>query len=243
MNKKIRIGAVSYLNTKPLLFGFDKNEWNIIEDYPANIAQMLLDDEIDVGLVPVAIIPGMKEHYIISDYCIGAIDRVESVAIFSEVAMDKIETVMLDYQSKTSVMLAKILLKHFWKKEVQFKEATNDFRNNIKGTTAAVVIGDRALEQIKLSTYQYDLAEAWIKFSGRPFVFAAWIANKPLDKDFIAAFNLANSYGLSHLDEVIKENSFPFFDLQTYYTKCISYNLTKEKEEGLKLFLTYINGH
>ena len=240
MNKKIRIGAVSYLNTKPLLFGFNKNDWNIIEDYPAKIAQMLMNDEIDVGLVPVAIIPKMKEYHIISDYCIGATERVESVAIFSEVEMDKIETVILDYQSRTSVNLAKVLLKHYWKKEIIFEEATPDFRNNIKGTTAAVVIGDRALEQIKLSTYQYDLAEAWIMFTGRPFVFAAWVANKPLDKDFVTAFNEANGYGLSHLEEVIKENQFPHFSLKTYYTKCISYNLTEEKKEGLQLFLSYL---
>ena len=128
MNKKIRIGAVSYLNTRPLLLGFNKNEWNIIEEYPAILAQKLLNDEIDIGLVPVAVIHLLKEYHIISDYCIGAIDKVESVALFSEVEMDKIETVMLDYQSRTSVNLAKVLFKYYWKKEVKFVEATEDFR-------------------------------------------------------------------------------------------------------------------
>jgi len=241
LNKKYRIGAVSYLNTKPLLLGFDKNEWNIIEEYPALLAQKLLTDEIDIGLVPVAVIPKLKESYIISDYCIGAEDKVDSVAIFSEVVMDKIETVILDYQSRTSVNLAKVLLKYYWKKEVIFKEATEDFRNNIKGTTAAVVIGDRALEQIAMTTYYYDLAKAWKDFTGLPFVFAAWVANKPIDKDFIAAFNLATGYGVNHLETVLEQNNFEHYDLRKYYTECISYELTEDKRKGLELFLSYLN--
>ena len=132
MNKKIRIGAVSYLNTKPLLLGFDKNEWNIIEEYPSILAQKLLNDEIDIGLVPVAVIPLLKEYYIISDFCIGAEGLVDSVGIFSEVPMDQIETVVLDYQSKTSVNLAKVLLKYYWKKEVVFEDAREDFIDHIK---------------------------------------------------------------------------------------------------------------
>lgn len=241
MNKKYRIGAVSYLNTKPLLLGFDKNEWNIIEEYPALLAQKLLTDEIDIGLVPVAVIPKLKESYIISDYCIGAEDKVDSVAIFSEVVMDKIETVILDYQSRTSVNLAKVLLKYYWKKEVIFKEATEDFRNHIKGTTSAVVIGDRALEQIAMTTYYYDLAKAWKDFTGLPFVFAAWVANKPIDKDFITAFNLATGYGVNHLETVLEQNNFEHYDLRKYYTECISYELTEDKRKGLELFLSYLN--
>ena len=241
MNKKYRIGAVSYLNTKPLLLGFDKNEWNIIEEYPALLAQKLLTDEIDIGLVPVAVIPKLKESYIISDYCIGAEDKVDSVAIFSEVVMDKIETVILDYQSRTSVNLAKVLLKYYWKKEVIFKEATEDFRNHIKGTTSAVVIGDRALEQIAMTTYYYDLAKAWKDFTGLPFVFAAWVANKPINKDYLAAFNLATGYGVNHLETVLEQNNFEHYDLRKYYTECISYELTEDKRKGLELFLSYLN--
>lgn len=240
MNKKIRIGAVSYLNTKPLLLGFNKNDWNIIEEYPALLAQKLLTNEIDIGLVPVAVLPLLKEYYIISDYCIGAEDKVESVAIFSEVEMDKIETVMLDYQSRTSVNLAKVLLKFHWKKEVIFKEAKEDFRNHIKGTTAAVVIGDRALEQIAISTYYYDLAKTWKDFTGLPFVFAAWVSNKPIDTDFIDAFNAATGYGVNHLEEVLANNSFDHYSLRKYYTECISYPLTAEKKKGLDLFLSYL---
>src|SRR5881398_2387340 len=109
MKTKVRVGAVSYLNTKPLIYtlenGAMQDEIELINKYPSRLAQMLLDDEIDVGLVPVAIIPRLKEAYIITDFCIGSVGAVASVCIFSEVPMEKIERVLLDYQSRTSVQL------------------------------------------------------------------------------------------------------------------------------------------
>ncbi len=121
MEQKIRVGAVSYLNTKPLVYGFEnggmKNEVDLVFDYPANIARMLLNDEVDVGLVPVAIIPLLKEHYIISDFCIGASHPVASVCLFSDVPLQEIKEVLVDYQSRTSAALLKILLKEHWKIE------------------------------------------------------------------------------------------------------------------------------
>lgn len=243
--KKIKVGAVSYLNTKPLLYGVKRSglmdKIELIEEYPAKIAQMLLDDEIDIGLVPVAIIPLLKEAYIVTDFCIGAEGEVASVCLFSEVSIAQIETVILDYQSRTSVNLAKVLLKEYWQKEVIFKEATANFRDEIKGTTAAVVIGDRAFEQRLVSTCCYDLAAAWKTFTGLPFVFAAWVANKPLNEDFIDAFSRANAYGIKHIDDVIAENLYDKYNLKKYYTENISYQLTKEKREGLKLFLSKLS--
>jgi chorismate dehydratase len=241
LDKTIRVGAVSYLNTKPLMYAFKHGltleEVEIVEDYPANVAAMLLNDEVDVGLVPVAIIPKLKEHFIITDFCIGAESPVASVCLFSEVPLEKIEKVILDYQSKTSVALAKVLIENFWKLPVVFEEATENFRDEIKGTTAAVVIGDRAFEQRKISAFIYDLAESWIEFTGLPFVFAAWVANKELPEEFIKAFNDANSQGLQNIDAVVAENVSPHYDLKKYYEENISYNLTEEKRKGLSKFL------
>jgi chorismate dehydratase len=201
---------------------------------------MLLSNEIDVGLVPVAIIPQLQQAHIITNYCIGAEQAVASVCIFSQVPLEQIETLILDYQSRTSVNLAKVLLRHYWKKDVVFQDATPDFREHIKGTTAAVVIGDRAFEQRLQSPYVYDLAQAWIDFTGLPFVFAAWVANKPLDEAFITAFNAANALGFDHLDEVVAANAYPLYNLHTYYTQNISYQLTENKRKGLALFLHYL---
>jgi chorismate dehydratase len=209
----------------------------LIEEYPSKIAAMLLNDEIDVGLVPVAVIPKLKESYIITDYCIGAVGEVASVALFSEVPMEQIETVLLDYQSRTSVKLAKVLFKEYWKRGVILQDANEDFRSNIKGNVAGIVIGDRALEQRNISPYMYDLATAWIEFTKLPFVFAAWVANKPLGEDFEDAFNRANAYGVKHIAEVVKEQVPQHYDLTKYYTENISYDLTDEKRKGLTLFL------
>lgn len=239
---KIRVGAVSYLNTKPLLYGIHRHpvmkEIDLVVDYPAKVAQMLIDNKLDVGLIPVAATTRLANWNIVSDYGIGSNGPVASVCIFSEVPMEKIETILLDYQSRTSVNLARILLREYWKKEVQLVDASGeDYRSLIRGTTAGVVIGDRALEQRLQSTYIYDLGEVWKNHTGLPFVFAAWIANKPLPADFKARFNEANQQGLSQIEAVVKENPFPAYDLQAYYTKCISYFLDDEKKEGLKLFL------
>jgi len=240
--KKIKVGAVSYLNTKPLLYGIKRAEAlmqqvELIEEYPSKIAGMLVDGSIDVGLVPVAVIPKLNEWHIISDYCIGAETNVASVCLFSEVPVEEVETVLLDYQSRTSVNLCKVLLKHYWKKEVIFKDAGENYIEEIKGTTAGVVIGDRALKQRKVSPYIYDLAGNWKSFTGLPFVFAAWIANKTLPAHFVKLFNEANGVGLQQLDKVIAENPYEPYDLHTYYTDNISYQLTDEKRKGMQLFL------
>lgn len=241
LDKRIRIGAVSYLNTRPLLFGLKRSglmdRIELVEEYPSRIAAMLLNDEIDVGLVPVAIIPRLQQAHIVTDYCIGAEGDVASVALFSEVPVEQVTRVLLDYQSRTSVNLARVLLKEYWKLSPVLEDAKEDFRNDITGTTAGVVIGDRALEQRKISAFTYDLAGAWKVHTGLPFVFAAWVANKALPEDFIDAFNRANGYGIKHIDEVVAENPYDVYDLKKYYTENISYQLDEAKRKGLVLFL------
>ncbi len=245
LNKRIRVGAVSYLNTIPFIFGIKNsglmNGIELIEDYPASIATRLLKDEIDIGLIPVAVIPELKESHIITDYCIGSEGDVASVALFSEVPLTEVRKVLLDYQSRTSVQLVRILLKEYWQLEVEFEQASLDYIHQIKGSTAGVIIGDRALQQRHISPYTYDLATAWKDHTGLPFVFAAWVANKPIDAEFIDAFNQANKYGIMHLDKVLATAYFEYYDLKTYYTQNIQYQLTDDMRAGLALFLEKIN--
>jgi chorismate dehydratase len=243
LERKWRIGAVSYLNTRPLLFGLEQSglmaEIELIKDYPAKIAQDLIDGNIDMGLVPVAVIPLLKEAHLVSKYCIGAELAVASVCIFSDVPMEEIDKVYLDYQSRTSVQLAKILLKDFWKKEVELIKAEEGYIHQINGTSAGVIIGDRALLARSNFKYIYDLAAAWIEHTGLPFVFATWIANKPIPVDFIKAFDLANEFGLNHINDVIESitDAISEYDLNTYFTKNISYDFSEQKKKGLALFL------
>lgn len=244
MTQKIRVGAVSYLNTKPLVYGFEQgmmaDKIDLSFDHPANIAARLLNEEIDVGLVPVAIIPKLKEHYIVSEYGIGADDEVASVCLFSDVPLTEIKNILLDYQSRTSVALLQILLREHWKIAPGLIQGKENYEEEIAGTTAGLVIGDRAFKQRLKSKYIYDLGKAWKEFTGLPFLFAAWISNKPFDEKFKEEFDLANLSGLEHLDEVIKNNPYEFYDLKTYYTKNISYNIDVEKQKGLLKFLEFI---
>ena len=246
MDKKWRIGAVSYLNTRPLLLGMEQSPFkeriDLRKSYPAQIAQDLLDDTIDIGLVPVAIMPLLSNPQIVSKYLIGTEGEVASVALFSHVPMEQIERVYLDYQSRTSVQLAKLLLSKYWNKEVEFLIATEGYINKISGTTAGIIIGDRALASLNIFEHVYDLGLAWKQHTGLPFVFAAWVANKPIPAAFMKAFDVANEYGLKHLDEVIAliPASEQVYDLHKYYIENISYEFTPEKREGLEMFLKLI---
>jgi chorismate dehydratase len=243
--QKIKVGAVSYLNTKPLIYGFEQgmmaDEIELVFNYPAKVADDLLAGDIDLGLVPVAIIPLLTEKYIISDYCIGADGEVATVCLFSDVPINEISTVLLDYQSRTSVALLKILLSKWWKITPQLKEAGVNYEEYIGGNTAGLVIGDRAFEQRRKSKYTYDLGAAWKAYTGLPFVFAAWISNKILPVDFAIHFNSANLSGLQNIDKVIHNSPYSSYDLETYYTKNISYRFDENKEKGLKLFLEMLS--
>lgn len=234
---------VSYLNTRPLLLGMEQSPFKerieLMKAYPAQIAQALLNDTIDIGLIPVAIMPLLKQPKLVSKYVIGTEGEVASVALFSQVPMDQIEKVYLDYQSRTSVALAKILFKEYWKKEVEFLNATEGYISHINGKTAGIIIGDRALDSLDKYEHIYDLGSAWKAYTGLPFVFAAWVANKPIPEEFMEAFDHANAYGLDKLDEVIAliPASQQVYDLHKYYTENISYEMTDEKRAGLELFL------
>lgn len=241
MAQKIRVGAVSYLNTKPLIYGFEKgkmqDEVELVIDYPANIASHLVNDRIDIGLVPVAVIPSLKEQYIISDYCIACDGEVASVCLFSDVPLAEIKTILLDYQSRTSVALLKILLQEHWNISPELIAASENYEQQIAGATAGLVIGDRALSQRAKAKHIYDLGTAWKEMTGLPFVFAAWVSNKPIPDSFIARFNEANAYGFTHLDEVIGKNNTADFDIKSYYTQFIKFKLDAPMKEAKALFL------
>jgi chorismate dehydratase len=244
LDRKIRVAAVNYLNTKPLIYGFEnsmmQDEIELVTDYPANIANMLIAGIVDVALVPVATIPLLNEYYIISDYCIGTDGEVASVCLFSDVPFAEINTILLDYQSKSSVGLLKILLQKYWKINPVLKAAESGYENKINNNTAGLVIGDRAFIQRKQSKYIYDLGTAWKELTGLPFLFAAWIANKKLPEDFITKFNAANGYGFLHLTKIVQNNICEHYSLDKYYTENISYNLDEEKRTALNLYLEYL---
>ena len=242
---KIKVGIVSYLNTRPLIYGLKlepiASRIELVEDNPAELAEMLKNNEIDLGLIPVAAIPELKESYLSGDYCIGTEGEAASVCLFSEVPLKQIDKVYLDYQSRTSVELLKWIMHEYWGIRPEMIIATDeDYRKEIKGTTAGLVIGDRAFEQRKLSTFFYDLGAEWKKITGQPFVFAVWISNKKLPEEFIHLFNDANGMGLKHIDEIVANHSFDLYDLKKYYTLHMNYLLDETKKKAMKYFLSLL---
>lgn len=244
---KIKIAAVSYLNTKPFLYGLEnssiKDQIDLQTFIPSVCAQKLINGDVDLGLIPVAAISQLNNYSIISDYCIGAVGAVNSVLILSDVPIENITSLYLDYQSRTSVVLAHVLLKHYWKKEVQLIASTIGYEKDINGTTAGVVIGDRALALKEKFKYVYDLADYWYRFTKLPFVFACWVANKNLDGAFIEEFNSACKYGIENIDALTAqlklENHF-YPETKNYLTHYISYTFDTEKKKGLALFQEYL---
>lgn len=228
-----------------MLYGIEcsdiKDKIELSLAYPAQLAQQLKEGSIDMALMPVAALQEIEGARIVADYGIAANGNVVSVALFSQVPIEAIDTVILDYQSRTSVRLTQLLFAEYWKKEVKYVSAGPDFINEIKGNTAAVIIGDRALAQLPNFKYNYDLSAAWKAHTGLPFVFAAWVSNKDLPQGFLAEFNTANAIGLEHLDEIAEANSVPYYSLKTYYKDNICYQLGEAEKKGLDLFLQKIN--
>ncbi|MES2375664.1 MAG: menaquinone biosynthesis protein [Bacteroidota bacterium] len=243
--KKIKISAVSYTNTKPFLYGIQHtdiiNKIDLSLDIPSDCAQKLIDDKVDIGLIPVAATLNLPHWEIISDYCIGANGAVNSVFIFSNCDIHEVTHLQLDPQSRTSNNLAKVLLKNFWKITPELIADATDYSVGTNITTAFVQIGDRTFGKKNNYKFVYDLAEEWQKFTRLPFVFAAWIANKPIPADFVTEFNLALKTGLDHRAELLKElTSREDFDLEDYLMNKLNFDLTEDKRKALYLFLDYI---
>lgn len=244
---KLRISAVSYLNTKPFIYGIFRTTFSehieLSLDIPSVCAQKLLRGEADLALAPVAIIPELPEAYLVSDYCIGAVGTVKTVCIFSEKPLNEIKRLYLDFHSKTSAALTPILCREFWGVQPEFLQTSEGFEDRIGGDTAALVIGDKAIGLEKHYPFVYDLGEAWMKWTGLPFVFAAWLSVRPLEEDLIARFNAALRSGIANIPELTKIlPHMPGFDIETYFRQNISYDLDEAKWQGLNRFLNLLPG-
>ena len=241
---KIRISAVSYLNTKPFVYGLQHSDLirriDLSLDIPSLCASKLTTDLVDIGLIPVAAIADVPNAHIISDYCIASSGKVRTVVLLSDVPLSEITKIVLDYQSRTSVQLVRILAERYWEIDPLWENGQPGYiESSIDKTTAIVVIGDRVFETEKRFTYCYDLGEAWKIFTGYDFVFACWVANKPIDIEFISEFNRTLADGLLHLEDVIGECEEAYHDyhLNEYFYKNISFAFDDSKRKGLELFL------
>ncbi len=244
MNKN-RISAVSFLNARPFLYGFELSgilkEIELFLETPSVCAQQLLNNESDIGLIPISTLPLLKDPHIISDYCIGTEGPVKTVCLFSQKPIHEVDRILLDYQSESSIQLLKILLKELWNVDPELFLGVKDFEQQIKEHTAGLIIGDHAISYQDSFEYAYDLGKAWVDHTGYPFVFAAWVSNKLISRAFIQQFNEAIKFGIDHIDKVILNEKVHFsnnsIDIEHYFKNNISYELDKRKQKGMKLFL------
>ena len=235
----IKISAVAYTNTKAFIYGLEHsdiiNKIDLSLDIPSECAAKVISGEVDLGLMPVAAIPFVPNANIVADYCIGSDGAVNSVFIFSDVPVAEIKTLRLDAHSRTSNNLAKVLLKFHWKLGVEF---TTD--PTVK-TDAIVLIGDRTFGKKEDFAFVYDMGEEWKNFTGLPFMYAAWVANKEISQEFKTEFNAALKFGLVHRNEVLKDlPQIPNFDLEDYLYHKLQFDVTDDRKKAMNLFLTYI---
>ena len=243
-----KVSAVSYLNTIPFIHGIkSSNISDFIDlqlDYPSVCAQKLINNEVDIALVPVVVLKDNPQFNIISDYCIGSNGKVDTVCLYSDVPLREIEEIYLDYQSRTSIELLKVLCKEYWNISPKFSNSPEGFENKIERETAALIIGDRAFSANGNYKFEYDLPQIWNENTGLPFVFACWISNKEIDKSFLSEFNSALKLGLLEIDKsvAIEKHNFPYCENPIdYLNNKISYYLDDNKRKGMELFLNKIN--
>ncbi|HIA11054.1 MAG TPA: hypothetical protein EYN69_03155 [Flavobacteriales bacterium] len=241
----VKISAVNYLNTKPFVYGIQHSgyleDFELQLDIPSVCATKVINHEVDIGLVPIAILPELAYKEILTDYCIGAKGAVGSVLLLSQEPLDKIENIILDFHSNTSISLVKVLCSKYWNINPSWINSTKDFDHLIKGTTAGVLIGDRSMKIRSQFDFVYDLAFEWEQFSKMPFVFACWVCNRKLPEQFVSNFEKAISWGVANkLASIAGVENYQ--EAKDYVENNISYDLDAAKKSAMKLFLSYLRG-
>lgn len=213
--------------------------------HPSECADRLTEGKTDIGLIPVAMIASMKEYHIVSDYCLSTQGEVRTVLLVSNSRFEDIRKIFLDFRSRSSVTMCRVLAALTWKREYEWHRAPEEFDiTAMQEGEAAVMIGDRCFEYARMFSFRLDLGLEWKKFSGLPFVFACWVSAKPLPQHFVSLFNKALGEGVKRRNEAIdllKEGA-PATpeEVIDYLNRNIDFNLDELKREAISRFIGYI---
>ena len=253
--RRLRISAISYLNTAPLMWDFEQGpaarDFDISYTLPSGCARALAEGAADIGIIPAAAytqIPGLQ---ILPDVAIASRRAVRSILLVSKVPVEKVRSVALDTSSMTSVALTKILFEKWLGGGRSFAPMQPDLEQMLARCDAGLLIGDPALQVDRSRYHTLDLAEEWIRYTGKPFVFAFWAvrgeALREADPalDLAAVFRDSRDHGLepSNLEQIAQEWA-PRLGLsengvREYLTENIHYRLDPGCVEGLRLFYQY----
>ncbi len=244
MERVKKIGAVSYLNTRPLIHGLDRllPDFDLELDLPSRLADRLRKHEFTAALIPVIELFAGQPYKIVSNACIACEGPVWSVKLLSRVAPEKIRSVALDEGSRTSVCLARLLLRHHWQIDPTESVLPIDADWKQSPADAVLIIGDRAMHDHSGEfEHQWDLGEQWLEWTGLPFVFAVWAAHasSPLGR-LDAAFSAARDAGVADADKIAHESVKQFglteSQCQMYLKKHLQFHLGERQRAGLDLF-------
>jgi len=241
----VRIGAVSYLNARPLVEGLETmtDRFAVRYDLPSTCAQLLHERKIDLGLIPSIEYLRGEGYRIVPDCAVAADGPVASVAIFTSMPIERVRSIALDTSSRTSVALTRILAARYFGIAPSFVDYGPDLAGMVERADAALLIGDPALlaDYQSLGLQKIDLGAAWKDFTGLPFVFACWTGvPAAVNADDVAALQRARLEGESHPEAVAAR----FFDGDPeraalggrYLRENIRFRLGRREIEGLERF-------
>ena len=241
----IRLGAVSYLNTGPLVHGLDghPDRFRIRFDVPSRCAALLHENQVDLGLIPSIEYLSRPGYQIVPGVAIASDGPVASVALFSKKPIGEVDSIALDLSSRTSVTLLRILCARWFEITPTFTTMEPDLPAMLADCDAALVIGDTALfaDHGRLGLDKVDLGEEWIGMTGLPFVYAFWAGRagvaSPVD---VAVLNEARDKGLAAAESVA-ERYFPGDPAKIrrgaeYLRENVKYSLGERDVAGLEMF-------
>ena len=240
----LRLGAVSYLNTKPLVYGLDAHpdQFDVRFDVPAKCAELLHEGRVALGLIPA--IEYLRGHYaIVPDISIASDGDVTTVAVFTRKPIEQVETLALDLSSRTSVALTRVLCAKQWKIAPRFTPAEPDLEAMLRRADAALVIGDPAFEidPAKHNVTKIDLGAEWKALTGLPFVYAMWVGRPDAATPAqCRALQQARDAGIAHLPEIAKQvgdgNAVLEQRVLSYLRDNLKYRLGQTEQAGLLRF-------
>ncbi len=253
----LRISAISFLNTAPLMWDFESGEtadrlrqhFGISYTIPSRCAEQLKEGSADIGIIPVAAYTVIPDLVIVPDVAIAAKNKVRSILLVSKVAINKIRSVATDDSSRTSAALVEIYLRKFVGLDPGFTRQKPSLKEMLQWHDAALLIGDPALQARTDGYFVYDLAEEWKRWTGRPFVFAFWAVRKAAlegrasEPNIAQVFQRSRDNGMKHIPEIAEAWS-PKLSLspkliRDYLMQNVDYGLDAENLEGLRLFYKY----
>ncbi|MFO7723196.1 MAG: menaquinone biosynthesis protein [Bacteroidales bacterium] len=245
---KTRVTAVSYLNTIPFIYGLkyfpgisDSIELQLLP--PAFCADAFRRGESDLALVPVGAMTEADLEKLCCNWCLGADGPVDTVLLLSDDPLEKINTIYLDKESRTSVLLVQMLSRYYWEISPEFKPWDPSGGHRLASGEALLLIGDKTFGVRSSFRHSWDLAENWQKMTGLPAVFACWLMTDHIDPVKKELINDALAWGLNHIDEAIRQLGNPEMDftvMKRYLTKCISFQLDEPKRAAISKFFGYL---